>query len=508
MSDTESRKAFADTAPTPAAPRRSLRLSLILSTAQQYTELLITIPAMMIMSRLLTPAEIGVYSVAIAFVNVVHMLRDFGTSEYIVQSHSLSGDVARTAFTLTLILAWSLALILFLASPWVALFFNEPGLGNVLRILCLTYLMLPIGSTVNAMLIREMAFGLRYRINTTQIVVQNVVTIVLAWYGLGYYSPAWGAVAGMATSVAGCFYWAGHYRIRGGLSLAHWRPILHFGLNKTLGSIVIRLGDSAPDFIIGRVLGFTQVGIFSRGFGLVRMFVGNISGAVGAVVFSEFSHRHREGTGAGALYLRSITYITGVGWPFLGFASLMAFPIMRVFFGDQWDAAVPILQLLAVHGMLCLVVLHYQELFTGSGRVGQATLWVSVWQSLIVASLVATAWMGLVALSWALIPATALAVICVMAGIVHVTEITWRAFATALWPSLVVFVCAIVPAVALRWVYPPSGQALWGPLLASGVALGLGALAGGWAIDHPVWQEIRATLAARLGSRVAREGDS
>ncbi|KEZ77876.1 membrane protein involved in the export of O-antigen and teichoic acid [Salinisphaera hydrothermalis C41B8] len=479
--------------------RRSLRLSLAMSTAQQYTELLITIPSMMIMSRLLTPAEIGVYSVAISFVNVVHMLRDFGTSEYIVQSTSLAGNVARSAFTITLILAWSLAGLLFVASPWIGLFFREEGLGAVLRILCLTYLMLPIGSTVNAMLIREMEFGLRYRINTAQSLVQNVVTIVLAWHGFGYFSPAWGAVAGMATSVAGCFYWAGHYRIRGGFSLEYWRPVLNFGMNKTAGSIMIRLGDSAPDFIIGRLLGFTQVGIFSRGYGLVRMFQGNISGAVGAVVFSEFSQRHRDGSGAGALYLRSITYITGIGWPFLGCAALTAFPVMRIVFGDQWDAAVPILRLLAVQGMFALIVLHFQELFTGTGRVGLATIWVTVWQTLIIISLLATAAFGLIVLSAALIPVTALATLCVMIGITRATEITFSAFLKALLPSFAVALFALVPGGVVRWFYPASPEALWGPMLAVSAVVTAGSLLGGWLVQHPVWLELHGVFAARLG---------
>lgn len=478
----------------PVEPPRRLRRSLILSAAQQYTQLLIVVPTMIIMARLLTPAQIGVYSVALAFVNVVHMLRDFGTSEYIVQTPTLDPEVARSAFTMTLILAWSLAALLFFASPWVALFFSEPGLGNVLRILCLTYLLLPVGSTVNAMLIREMAFGVRYRINTAQALVHNSVSIMLAWAGFGYYSPAWGAVAGMTTAVAGCFYWGSRYRIRGGLCFTHWRDVLRFGANQTAGSLMIRLGESAPDFIIGRMLGFTQVGLFSRGYGLVRMFVSNISGTVGAVVFSEFSHRHRDGTSAGALYLRSITYITGIGWPFLGFASLMAFPIMRLVFGDQWDGAIPVLRLLAVQGMLGLIVLHYQEFFTGTGRVGLATVWVTVWQLLLIVALVATATFGLVWLCRALIPATAIAAILVMAGITRTSDISFIDYLRALWPSAVVCTLALGLAALMRLIYPPAPDELLGPIMAAAATLFAGALLGGWAVGHPVWHEIRSVL--------------
>lgn len=480
--------------------RPTLRLALVLSTAQQYTSLLVTLPSIMILSRLLTPAQIGVYSVAIAFVNLVHMLRDFGTSEYLVQAPNLDAEIARSAFTVTWIMAWSLAALLFVCSGWVAMFFDEQGLGSVLRILCLTYLLLPVGSTVNAMLIREMQFGIRYKIQVTELLTQNGVTIALAWNGFGYYSPAWGAVAGMVATVSGCFWWASEYRIRG-ISLKHWRPVVDFGVKKTGGTVMNRLGDSSPDFVIGRMLGFAQVGLFSRGFGLVRMFQDNVSGAVSSVVYSAFSQRHRDGENPAELFLRSITFITGIGWPFLGFASLMAFPIIRIFFGDQWDGAVPILRLTAIQVCIGIIVIHYQDLLTAIGRVGLGAIWTTAWQLVIIVTLVAAAFFGLVAVAASLIPATALVVLGVIIGLSRTTNLTLGDYARALWPSAVMAGCGLVPAGLVYAVYPPGPEALWGPLIASGVCLVIGCVVGGWLVRHPIWIEVTGFIQQRTRSR-------
>ncbi|AWN14290.1 lipopolysaccharide biosynthesis protein [Salinisphaera sp. LB1] len=472
----------------PAQPT-TLRMAVVLSSLQQYTDLMVTFPSIMILSRLLTPAQIGVYSVAVTFVNLVHMLRDFGTSEYIVQADRLDTGKPQTAFTITWIIAWALAAALFFASPLIAAFFREPDLTQVLRILSITYLLLPIGSTTGSMLVRDLQFGIRYKINTSQLVVQNAVTIVLAWYGFGYFSPAWGAVAGMLTTVAGCLYWGRHYRIRG-LGLAHWREVGDFGVKKTVGSIMNRLGDSAPDFVIGRMLGFSAVGMFSRGFGLVRLFRDNVSAAIGTVAYSALSQRHREGRSAAELYLRSITFITGLGWPFLGFASLMAFPIIRIFFGDQWDMAVPILRLLAIQVAISLVVMHYQDLLTAIGRVGTATAWVTIWQMLTVATLLIAASYGLVAIAAALIPTTVVLVGLVVIGIARETGIGLRAYLHALAPSALLALTTLVPVAGCRLVYPPAADALWGPILCAGAAALAGAVIGGLWTRHPLWLEI------------------
>ncbi|HET7314995.1 lipopolysaccharide biosynthesis protein, partial [Salinisphaera sp.] len=478
----------------------SIRVALMLSGAQQYTNLLVTFPTIMILSRLLTPAQVGVYSVAVAFVNLVHMLRDFGTTEYLVQVKTLDRDTTRSAFTVTLLIAWSLAGVIFLASPLIADFFREPGLGSVLRILAITYLMLPIGSTTSALLARDMQFGIRYKINTTALFVQNGLTIGLAWYGWGYYSPAWGAVAGMATTVSGCLYWGRHHRVRG-VGLKQWREVTRFGVKNTVGTIMNQLGEGAPDFVIGRLLGFSQVGMFSRGYGLVRMFNDNISGAIGAVSYSAFSQRHRDGESAGALFLRSITYITGVGWPFLGFASLMAFPIIRIFFGDQWDTAVPILRFLALASALALLVLQYQNFLTAIGRVGLAALWMTAWQVITIGALIGGAFVGVVAVAAALVPATAIAVAGVSIGLVVCTDITIRDYLRALAPSAVLAAFALTPAALLRIFLVPTPDNLWGPLVGAGALLVIGGLAGAWLADHPLWREARALLEKRRNFR-------
>ncbi|WP_158583369.1 oligosaccharide flippase family protein [Salinisphaera sp. Q1T1-3] len=473
-------------------------MAVVLSSLQQYTDLMITFPSIMILSRLLTPAQIGVYSVAVTFVNLVHMLRDFGTSEYIVQADRLDTGKPQTAFTITWIVAWALAALLFLTSPLIAAFFREPDLTDVLRILSITYLLLPIGSTTSSMLVRELQFGIRYKINTTQLLVQNGLTIVLAWYGFGYFSPAWGAVAGMLTTVAGCLYWGRHHRIRG-IGLKHWREVGNFGLKKTLGSVMSRLGDSAPDFVIGRMIGFTAVGMFSRGFGLVRLFRDNVSAAVGTVAYSALAQRHRDGGIAGDLYLRSITFITGLGWPFLGFSSLMAFPIIRIFFGDQWDMAVPILRLLAIQVAISLIVMHYQDLLTAIGRVGTATLWVTVWQIATVVTLVIAASAGLVAIAAALIPTTAILVVLVAIGLARESGVGAAAYARALMPSAWLAVATLVPAAVSRWCYPPSAEALWGPILCAGACALAGAIVGGMATRHPLWLEMTLVYRRRRG---------
>ena len=70
----------------------SIRKALSLSFASKYSSLAIHTAAVMVLARLLTPAEIGVYSVGAAVVALAHVLRDFGVGNYLIQEKETSTE--------------------------------------------------------------------------------------------------------------------------------------------------------------------------------------------------------------------------------------------------------------------------------------------------------------------------------------------------------------------------------------------------------------------------------
>jgi O-antigen/teichoic acid export membrane protein len=482
----------------PRSKLPSVRRSLVLSFARNYTNLVFSVGTVMILSRLLTPAQIGVYSVAVATTTVIQMLRDFGVSEYLVQEKELNDAVARSAFTVNLLIAWSLALIVFFCSPWIAAFYKEPGLGMVLEVLSINFVLLPFGSTVNALLTRSMQFGILYKINFGWLIARAGTTLTLAYLGFGYMSPAWGSVAGMAATVLGCFVWGRAYRIRG-LGLAHWRAETRFGMQQTVGGIVNQLGAYAPDFVIGRTLGFADVGLYSRGQGLINLFNTKIASAIGAVSFPAYARRHHGSNDAHRFYLKTLTFITGIALPFAVCAALMAFPIIHVMFGNQWYRAVPILRLLAVAMFINNLTPQFRQFFTATGRVGIVTAMTVIVQALRVGLLIPAALYSLEAAAASQV-VVAVCGVSIQYGLLRkYTAITFRDLLAALSPSLGLTVAtALVPAVIFA-LMPNSDSDLWLSLVLSVIGGGAGWLVAAWMLKHPLWFE-----AVNVMSRVYR----
>lgn len=484
------------------AKKLSVRKSLFYSFAQQYTTFVFGFAAIVIVSRLLTPKEIGIFSVAVGLTALANLLRTFGISDYLVQEKTLTEQAVRTCFTINLIFAWSLAVVLFGGSWLVGEFFNDAGVGRVLRVISGSFVLVPFGITAMALLRRDMAFSVLYKINTSASVTGSVATVALAYLGYSYMSMAWASLASMMVMVLGCAIWGLEYRARG-LSLAGWRQILPFGAKMTLSDIATQLGQQSASLVIGKMLGLVDVGLYSRGYGPVNMFREKVVAAISAVAYPAFAAEHRETQAAPQLFLKSLVYLTGISWPFFLFASLMAFPLIRIMFGDQWDAAVPLMRWLCLAAIVGTLIYQCNQFFVAVGRVGEATIVEIQYQiARLLIAIIAALW-GVAVVAASQIPVYIIATALYYRKIHDFDALKMRNCARALTPSAVVaFGSNIVPALVLFW------PGFLSRYMVGGLAIAFLGAGGGWllaaiAVKHPLLDEMQSAVArlqGRLGS--------
>jgi O-antigen/teichoic acid export membrane protein len=468
-----------------------IRKALTLSFAQTGVSLILSVATIVILSRLLTPTEVGVYSVAVGFVALVHMLRDFGVSEFVVQDLTLDNDVIRTAFTINLIIAWCLAAILLASSELIGHFFGDPGVARVTRVMSLVFMLLPFGTTHMALMKRSFRFDTILKIRLGETAVRGGTTIALAYAGFTYMSMAWGAVAGMAALVLGCEVWGWKYRVRG-VSFAQWRRVVHFGWNRTIADFVTQIGTQSANIIVGKMFGMTAAGLYSRGYGVVNMFVTNVIGAVGNVAFPAYANEHREANMAPRLFLKSVVYLTGICWPFFGFCVLMAFPMIRIAFGNQWDAAIPLMRWLCGAALVGTLTFQCNGFFTAVGRYRDVTRVEIQYQSLRIGITNFAAFYSLEAVAAAQVLAYFFAAVLYYRKIVQYESTRLSKVVAALLPSGLVTLssCAVPAAVFYFWPGSPMRHYI------SAFAVALTGAGFGWFFGivltrHPLLAEIR-----------------
>lgn len=350
----------------------SLRRALAFSFGERYVLIAIGLLSNVLLARLLTPEQIGLYSVSLAVIGIAQVLRDFGIGTFLIQEKNLHEDHVRTAFGVSLLIGGSLFGIVFAAAPFAGRFYDADQLVETMRISSLNFLVLPFCTISLALLRREMLFKRLVSVTVTATMVAASATIALAYMGWGPNSMAIGAVLGNVVTGIGTWF-ARKDRKFLAPGLSQWRALLKFGGQSSLANVVTSISMDANDLVVGKLLGFHPVAILSRAQGLMNLFHRDLMGAVRGVALPAFAAAHRSGTQLEAAHTRSVAVITALAWPFYGLVSLYALEALRLLFGPQWDAARALVPIFCFAGAVASLNALIPTLLVATGRIDLLT---------------------------------------------------------------------------------------------------------------------------------------
>jgi O-antigen/teichoic acid export membrane protein len=346
------------------------------SFLEKYSVIAINLVMMAVVSRLLTPAEIGIFMVGTAVVMMTEAFRNFGVTVYLIQERELTREGVRTAFTVSFLLSLVFAAGLYVSSGPIAVFFGEAGLESVLCFAAIGCLLIPFSAPIMALLQRDMAFDRLAVINVVVAAVNFITVVALAGLGFGYMSLAW---AGLVAGAAGVAL-ALAYRPQLWLfmpAFTEWRKVLSFGGYSSATALLNVFYQQLPQLLLGRILTFGAVGLYGRSLMLCQIFDRFVLSAVGPVVLPALSERVRNGDELKEPYLRAIGHMTAVQWPFLVCLALLADPIVHVVLGPQWLEAIPLVRLIALASLCMFAAFMTYPVLVSVGRI-EDTLWSSL----------------------------------------------------------------------------------------------------------------------------------
>ena len=181
-----------------------------------------------VIARLLTPYEMGIYAVAYAVAGILSSLRAMGLSNFLVREPELTPDIVTTSFTVNAILATATAAAIAALSTVGGAWLGDPGVQRVLLLLSLGPLLSILELVPVALLERHGVFRVIALINLAKISVLTAVTILLAMRGFSYMSIGWGNLASAVLGVI-CVNLAGWRFVSLRLGLRDWRRVIGFG---------------------------------------------------------------------------------------------------------------------------------------------------------------------------------------------------------------------------------------------------------------------------------------
>lgn len=287
----------------------------------------------MVLARLLTPSDYGLFAIALSIQLVGQNLAELGLPAALVRmaeqpSAELQGATIGFLQAITAGLALSMIAISFLLAP--ALW----GDTEVLKVASVTLLAMPIYATravPMAMMDRKLQFGRVAAVEVADTIGFNAFALTAAIAGLGVFSLAgavpFGAALGMLTA------WSlSDSARRPRLSLAAVRPLIGFGSQVSVLGVLYLGRDLGYVTVIGAVGGAPMAGFYAmakRLFSFPTAMAAAVS-RVGLPTLSQSgSHRDRRA-------VRMIGQVAVVcGLP-LTLVAGAATPLVTVLIGSEW----------------------------------------------------------------------------------------------------------------------------------------------------------------------------
>lgn len=373
----------------------NLARAFVMSYAERYADMAISFVAVMILARIVTPAEVGAYAIAVVIASIIGGVRDFGCVDYLIQAKSVDTVALRTSLTVAVLLGAAWAVALWFAAPLAGSIYGTADVATCLAIGAISFAIVPFCSVTNAMLSRELRFGARAINEVARALVSAVVSIWLALRGHGAIGLAWGGLAGtLAQVLVSLPFWPRGLDLKP--SLDHARRLLSFGRHRSTASAFEEVVLRAPDLIIGKMISLEAASLYGRAQSLASLVEQALLQAIYPVSTAHFARLARENTGQlRDAFAHALACVTAVAFAMSAFLAAAAEPLVWLLYGEKWAHAAPLLRYLAFAAAATSITAMTLSLLLATGLVHRTSRMQLLLALMMIAAVTAGAMHGI-----------------------------------------------------------------------------------------------------------------
>jgi O-antigen/teichoic acid export membrane protein len=411
-----------------------------------------------VLARLLVPADFGLVVLASMLIGLVELASEFEFATYLIRTQGIDRSYYDTAWTLSALRGGLIAVVLVACSSAAADFFAEPRLQNVLYVLSLASLISGLANIGTVDFQKSLNFDRDFRLTVQTKLVSFVITVLLAVLLRNY----WALVVGMLSSrCAALLFGYTMHPFRPRISFVRTGAILRFSKWVIANNLLYYAQRQGYAFVIGKMLNSAAVGLYSVGREISAIATSELVVPIGRALLPGLSALENDPAAVRRTFLDGLAVIVMLALPLGVGIALTADPLVRVAMGPNWVGAVPVVQILAVVGVVRvftansdpqLLALNLPHLTTVLACFGAVVGIVSMlWAASI--------W-GLVGAAWATSATAILQMFLNYAIIWRVTGISPAAVGAVIWRTVAACLVMSGAVLTLLDVWPRAGTTL------------------------------------------------
>ena len=342
-----------------------------------------------VLANVLSQSDFGIVGVILIFQAFAILFVDSGFGAALLQKkHPDQADYS-TVFWFNLITGTFIYAILWFCAPWIAELFGSEELVPLSRVMFLTFIINGLGIVQTNRLMKRMDVKMIAVSNIVSLTVSGAAGIILALRGYGAWALVWQSVI-QATVKSGWLWITGGWRPSLVFSRRSLHDVLRIGTGVFSSSFLNTVCLNIYSFIIGAFYALPTLGVYTQADKWSKMGTASLSQIFTATFVPLLSgyqdDREKFRSVIGKINRMSAFMV----FPFMGGLIVAGEPIFHTLFGDKWDSAISLFQILCGRGIFLIFTSLYSNYILSLGKARSLVAVELVKDILLVCAIFAT----------------------------------------------------------------------------------------------------------------------
>ncbi len=321
-----------------------------------------------ILARILAPEDFGLLAIITVLINLASVFLDFGFSTALIQQSEVNDLHYSSVFYINVAMGFIFALIVYAIAPFIASFYDNSSLKNLIRFMSLSFIVNSFGNVMRARLRREMNFKSIASSNISAALISGTGAVYMAWAGYGVWSLAVQSVTNQVLANI-ILYFLSSRQINLGFNFQSLKDLWLFSSRMFFSSLLDTLFNNADSLIIGKILNTSTLGFYYRAKSLEDFSMRYTSSTISSVLLpglSSLQHDMQKLKHAVIKVFHLLSFISFIG---CGLLLVSSREIIILLFSIKWEPSVIMFQILIAGAFASQIFSLFYNTLLSTGNI-------------------------------------------------------------------------------------------------------------------------------------------
>lgn len=298
-----------------------------------------------LIARQLSPSDYGLVAMLNIFLAVAQLFVDSGFVEALIRKQDRTEVDFSTTFWFNIGIAFIIYAILYVLSPLIAYFYNEPLLEEILVWVSLVFVINSFRVVQQAKLSIALNFRCQTWITMIAISVSGGVGLWMAYNEFGVWTLVWQPLLQNFLNVLLLWISAG-WMPSLTFSKKSFRELFGFGSKLLITRTLHTLYTNGSYLLVGKFYSPALTGLYSQSVQMTSFLPVSVSDVVARVAYPIECELQHDDDALQRIFYRFLRMNAFIVFPLMAGLAAMAEPVVRLLLTDKWMDAVPLMQIL------------------------------------------------------------------------------------------------------------------------------------------------------------------